>query len=302
MEEDKSHKKSDRNNPAIVLGVLCIALLASTVGIISYYIPLTNRLNAQINSQEISISTLNSQVTNLNDQINSLNKTVNDQKSIIDNQSAQISSFTNQIAALNSSYNLLQADYSNYNASHTHGDSEFNSLQTNFSSLQTNYSNLKTTFINLNNDFNQQGNSINPENIIIGANNTVLNDSELQKFISIMNRLTVYNPSPNFAGLRTLQWVSMRNSSSAPWDNYYQRSMEFLLFQIGQGANGEWQAVLSIYNAPNSTSEYVVEVSRFTWWELQVKLDGNVMVDFPQVANDTASMESLGYATFHVNV
>jgi archaellum component FlaC len=302
MGESKSLKRSKLKNPAVLLGALCIALLASTVGLTAYYVPFTNKLNAQIISQESNISTLNSRVVDLDNQISILNKTVNDQKSIINNQSAQISSFTSQIAALNLSYSLLQSDYSNYNASHTHADSEFNSLQNNFSSLQTNYTNLKTTFTDLKNNYNQQANYINPENITFGANNTVLNASEIQKFTSIMNRLTVYNPSPNFTGLRTLQWVSMRNSSSAPWDNYYQRSMEFLLFQIGQGADGEWQAVLSIYNAPNSTSEYVVEVSRFTWWELQVKLDGNVMVDFPQVTNDATSLESLGYATFHVTV
>jgi hypothetical protein len=75
--------------------------------------------------------------------------------------------------------------------------------------------------------------------------------------------------------------------------------MEYLCFWEGQGANGEWEAVVSIYNVPDSTSEFVVEVSRFTWHELQVKLDGFVVADFPQVTNDAVS---LGYCTFHVNV
>jgi hypothetical protein len=73
--------------------------------------------------------------------------------------------------------------------------------------------------------------------------------------------------------------------------------MEFLCFWPGQGANGEWEAVISIYNVPNSTSDFVVEVARFTWHSLQVTLDGNVTASFPQVTNDTIS---LGYATFHV--
>ena len=75
--------------------------------------------------------------------------------------------------------------------------------------------------------------------------------------------------------------------------------MEYLCFWEGQGANGEWEAVVSIYNSPNSTTDFVVEVSRFTWHEIQVKLDGVVIADFPQVYNDTVS---IGYTTFHVAV
>ena len=54
---------------------------------------------------------------------------------------------------------------------------------------------------------------------------------------------------------------------------------------------------MSIYNVPDSKSVFVVEVSRFTWHELQVKLDGDVIADFPQVSEDTIS---LGYTTFRV--
>jgi hypothetical protein len=57
------------------------------------------------------------------------------------------------------------------------------------------------------------------------------------------------------------------------------------------------EAVVSICNVPSSTSDFVVEVSRFTWHHPQVLLDGNVIVDFPQVTIDTTS---LGYAPFHV--
>jgi hypothetical protein len=111
--------------------------------------------------------------------------------------------------------------------------------------------------------------------------------------------VVVYNADPEFAGNRVLQWISMRNSTSASWDNYHQKSMEFLCFWEGQGANGEWQAVVSIYNSPNSTNDFVVEVARFTWHWIQVKLDGVVKADFPQVTNDTVA---LGYCTFHVSV
>ena len=75
--------------------------------------------------------------------------------------------------------------------------------------------------------------------------------------------------------------------------------MEFLCFWSGRGANGEWEAVVSIYNAPGSVSEYVVEVPRFTWHSLEVTLDGVVKARFPQVTEDTMS---LGYTSFRIQV
>jgi len=56
---------------------------------------------------------------------------------------------------------------------------------------------------------------------------------------------------------------------------------------------------VSIYNSLNSTSDYVVEVSRFTWHSLEVRLDGKIIASFPQVTEDTVS---LGYTTFHVSL
>jgi hypothetical protein len=129
-----------------------------------------------------------------------------------------------------------------------------------------------------------------------GAISVQFTPSELQRWTSVKNRLVVYNADPAFTGNRVLQWISMRNSSSG---DYYQKSMEYLCFWEGQGANGEWEAVVSIYNVPYSTSDFVVEAARFTWHEIQIRLDGDVKADFPQVTNDTVS---LGYCTFHVTV
>ena len=135
-----------------------------------------------------------------------------------------------------------------------------------------------------------------PNPIKAGASNITFTSQELQTWLGVKDRLAVVNTDPAFKGNRTLQWISMRNSSSS---DYYQKSMEFLCFWEGQGANGEWEAVVSIYNSPNSTSDFVVEVSRFTWHSLDVTLDGAVKASFPEVASDTASV---GYATFHVFV
>jgi hypothetical protein len=129
-----------------------------------------------------------------------------------------------------------------------------------------------------------------------GAKSVQFTSLELQKWSSVKNRVVVYNADPEFTGNRVLQWISMRNSSSG---DYYQKSMEYLCFWEGQGANGEWQAVVSIYNSPESTSDFVVEVARFTWHEIQVKLDGVVVADFPQVHTDTVS---LGYCTLRVTL
>jgi hypothetical protein len=91
----------------------------------------------------------------------------------------------------------------------------------------------------------------------------------------------------------------MRNSSSAPWDNWNQKSMEWLCFWSGKGANGEWEVVVSIYNVPNSSTDFVVEVSRFTWHSIEVKIDGDIKASFPEITTDTVSV---GYTTFRVTV
>ncbi len=128
-----------------------------------------------------------------------------------------------------------------------------------------------------------------------GAASVEFTREELQKWTSVKNRVTVYNADPVFTGNRVLQWISMRNSSSG---DYYQKSMEYLCFWEGQGANGEWEAVVSIYNLPNSEGDFVVEVARFTWHSLDVLLDGEVKASFPEVSED--DVVSGGYLTFHV--
>ena len=138
--------------------------------------------------------------------------------------------------------------------------------------------------------------NFNPINV--GAVPVQFTPQELQVFKGIKDSIVINNTDPDFPGERKLQWISMRNSTSAPWDPQ-QKSMEFLCFWSGRGANGEWEAVVSIYNAPGSVSEYVVEVARFTWHSLEVTLDGVVKARFPQVTEDTMS---LGYTRFRIQV
>jgi hypothetical protein len=136
------------------------------------------------------------------------------------------------------------------------------------------------------------------DNMNIGARNITFTDWELKTWLGIKDRLAVINTDPDFPDPnpenRILGWYSMRNSSSG---DYYQKSMEFLLFWEGQGANGEWEAVISIYNKPNNVENFVIEISRFTWHSLRLTLDNITIREFPQVIDDTTS---LGYATFVV--
>lgn len=118
----------------------------------------------------------------------------------------------------------------------------------------------------------------------------------LQTFEIIKNRISVYNTDPAFTGERNLQWISIRNSSSASWDSY-QKNMEYLCFWGDQGTNAKREAFVSIYNSPDSLSNYGLEFSRFTWHSLEVRMDCKIVVKFPQVTEDTVQ---LGYTTFHV--
>ena len=303
MGDGVSQKKSFLKNSRIIFGILTCVLVAVIIGVTAHYILLTNSLDAKIYALNDQVVSLQGNFTNL--QTNYTNLQTN-----YTNLQTNFSDYTSSHTHNDTEFNALQGNYSDYISSHTHNNTEFNSLQTNltniqnsyinlqdnFTNLQNNFTNLQTNYRVLNNDYNYLANNISPVNFTFGANNAVLTDSEIQNFMTVKNQLTVTNISPNYTGLRTLDWVSIRNASS---NDYYQNAMEYLLYQRGQGANGEWQAVVSIYNSPGSTNDYVVEVCRFTWWELQVNVNGILKIDFPQIYNDT---ESLGYSTFHIYI
>ena len=101
---------------------------------------------------------------------------------------------------------------------------------------------------------------------------------ELQTWLGIKDRLVVINTDPAFTGDRNLQWISMRNSSSL---DYYQKSMEwFLCFWLVRALTANGKLLFRFITSPNSASDFVVEVSRFTWHSLEVTLDGNVIAIF----------------------
>ena len=69
------------------------------------------------------------------------------------------------------------------------------------------------------------------------------------------------------------------------------------MFQHGQQEHGDIEAFVEIYNVPDRTDLYIVEVARNCWNELTVSLDGSPVVTFPTVTSNTLS---LGYMTFKV--
>jgi hypothetical protein len=72
------------------------------------------------------------------------------------------------------------------------------------------------------------------DQINTGASTVNFTSWELQTWLSIKNRLTVNNSDPAFIGNRTLQWISMRNSSSGDY-YYYQKSNGVSVFLVWTG-------------------------------------------------------------------
>jgi hypothetical protein len=74
--EEKREKKVVGRTVAIALGIICIALAATLIGAIAYYMPMINDKNNTISSLDAQISQLHSNVTSLQKQIASLNSTI----------------------------------------------------------------------------------------------------------------------------------------------------------------------------------------------------------------------------------
>jgi hypothetical protein len=95
--------------------------------------------------------------------------------------------------------------------------------------------------------------------------------------------------------VRECQFIELREEDSG---DYFQTTVDYLVFQTGQGVHGDIDALVEIYNEPDSRGEFVVEVSRLCWHELTVSYKGRVEVVFPAVKGD--GVLSLGYFTCRV--
>jgi hypothetical protein len=96
-----SEKKMVSRPIIISLGVICIVLAASLVGVFAYYIP-------TVNSKSSTISSLNSQVTNLQNQTASDNMTMVGLQSQIDFLKTQIAGLENETSSNNATIANLQ--------------------------------------------------------------------------------------------------------------------------------------------------------------------------------------------------
>jgi hypothetical protein len=112
----------------------------------------------------------------------------------------------------------------------------------------------------------------------------------------IKDRLLVNITDPDFpsTGIRECEWYELREEDSG---DYFQTTVNFWVFQPGQGIHGDIEAFVEIYNYPNDSSLFIVEVARNCWNELTVSLDGATKVVFPKVTEDVLSY---GYMTFNV--
>ena len=117
-----------------------------------------------------------------------------------------------------------------------------------------------------------------------------------EEIYDIKNRLLVNITDSNFpsTGIRECVWYELREEDSG---DYFQTTVNFWVFQAGQGVHGDIEAFVEIYNKPNQSDVFIVEVTRNCWNELTVSLDGSPIVVFPRV---TENAMSYGYMTFEV--
>ena len=117
-----------------------------------------------------------------------------------------------------------------------------------------------------------------------------------EDIVAIKNKLLVNITDAEFpeTGIRECIFFELREEDSG---DYFQTTVDYWVFQDGQGMNGDIEAWVEIYNKPDNSTAFIVEVARFCWYELTVSYDGIEKCVFPKITNDTLS---LGYCTFEV--
>lgn len=93
---------------------------------------------------------------------------------------------------------------------------------------------------------------------------------------------------------RTCEWFELREEDSG---DYFQTTVNFWVFQAGQKEHGDIEAFVEIYNVPNRTDRFIIEVARNCWFELTAYYNGEPFVVFPSV---TGNNLTLGYMTHEV--
>jgi hypothetical protein len=120
-----NEKKVVRRTATVALGVLCIILLAGTVGAVSYY-------NNIINEKNNAYSSYVSNHSYSNADVNVLNSTYQD--------------YASNHSHSNSEFNTVQSDYNIYENSHGYSDSDYDTLSSNYQDYKSAHSHSNTDY------------------------------------------------------------------------------------------------------------------------------------------------------------
>jgi len=117
-----------------------------------------------------------------------------------------------------------------------------------------------------------------------------------EEIYEIKNRITIKITDPAFpsTGIRECIWFEQREEDS---EDYFQTTVNFWVFQDGQGKHGDIEAFVEIYNVPDSRDRFVIEIARNCWLELTGYYNGEPFVMFPSVNENELSY---GYMTYEV--
>ena len=116
-----------------------------------------------------------------------------------------------------------------------------------------------------------------------------------EKITAIKDRLTINITEPGFPNpTPECDFYELREEDSG---DYFQTTVNYWVFQNGQETKGDIEAFVEIYNVPDRTDLFIVEVARNCWFELTVNLDDETVVVFPTITENTLSP---GYITFEV--
>jgi hypothetical protein len=123
---------------------------------------------------------------------------------------------------------------------------------------------------------------------------------EPQNYQDVRNRIEISITDSEFPDIanRVLEWIPMRNVDSP---DYMQKTVTYWCYWKGaEFPNGDIEAHAEIYNRPDDLQNYVIEISRFGWYEVTVKKDGEIICVFPNITQD--NIPQLGYVTIGVSL
>ena len=163
LSETKAKKMVSRN-VAVVLGIVCVLLIAGLGVAIGYYTMTINNKDTTISDNDMTISQLNATITDQINTIASLDANITNltnennqlQAWLAGNITAyeiQISSLGGQINQLENSENSLQTTYNNYVSDHSYTNEQYQSLSNQLTTLQSEYASLQNQYANLESNY-----------------------------------------------------------------------------------------------------------------------------------------------------